>query len=182
MARYRLDPRGVSSPCTPSRPASCRSLPTARPSPSVTSRERSASATARSRRRSWIPPSPRSLQLLDHVRKADRAEIEGRMKNEVLETRLFPEIHYESRPSRASRSPRTSTGLPSRASSSARRHSAATRPGRADGLQRWPPLSGRLGAADVQYRIKPVTALQGAIRLKDALELSCDIVAPQEEP
>src|SRR5262249_40756814 len=37
-----------------------------------------------------------SLTLLDNVRPADRAEIEGRMRREVLETAAYPEIRFES--------------------------------------------------------------------------------------
>ncbi len=119
----------------------------------------------------------RSLQLLDHVREADRAEIEGRMKNEVLETRLFPEIHYESTAVESVQIAANQYGLAIEGQLSLH---GVTQPQRvrgeltvfSDGLR----FQGGCALPMSGYRIKPVTALQGAIRLKDALELSCDIV------
>src|SRR5262245_25654899 len=35
-----------------------------------------------------------SLELLDRVRASDRQDIEGRMRREVLETAVYPEIRY----------------------------------------------------------------------------------------
>src|SRR5262245_59483144 len=36
-----------------------------------------------------------ALELVDHVKPADRAEIEGRMRREGLETATYPEIRFE---------------------------------------------------------------------------------------
>jgi polyisoprenoid-binding protein YceI len=122
-----------------------------------------------------------SLALVDNVRPADREDIEGRMRREVLETGAYPEISF---------------------------HAGEVSAGTADGNRYRVRLAGRLSlhgvtnphVVDVEvqlyedglrlagecplrlsdYRIRPVTALGGAIRLRDQLRVSFDLVAWKE--
>jgi polyisoprenoid-binding protein YceI len=123
-----------------------------------------------------------SLELLDKVRPADRDEIEGRMRREVLETSAYPEIRYEA-----------SEAL----SGSARDHQYQVRLGGAltllgvtarhavdlavhlynDGAR----VGGETGLRLSEFGIRPVTALAGTLRLRDEVRVSFDLVAWKEE-
>ena len=56
-----------------------------------------------------------SLVLTDQVPPADRRDIEGRMRGEVLETAAYPEIRYEAEDVSSSRSRRADSGCGSTA-------------------------------------------------------------------
>jgi polyisoprenoid-binding protein YceI len=124
-----------------------------------------------------------SLELLDRVSPADRRDIEGRMRREVLETAAHPEVGFEAealsaRPAGEHEYQLTLDGRLSL--------HGLTRPHRVEGrllvyddgvrLSGAGPL--RLG----DYDIRPVTALGGAIKLKDQLRLAFDLVAWKEAP
>jgi polyisoprenoid-binding protein YceI len=122
-----------------------------------------------------------SLKLTDEVRPADRDEVEGRMDREVLETTAFPEIAY------CARHIMTTTGggdrYRLRLVGALALHGVANpltidadlvRQG--DGVR----MQGSFPLGMSEYRIRPVTALGGAIRLRDQLRLDFDLVARQE--
>jgi len=122
-----------------------------------------------------------SLVLLDQVRPADREEIEGRMRREGLETAAFPEIVFHT--------------LEFEAEPVDRDHYRVFLGGRLTlhGVTRPHGIEAELlifsdalrlrGESILRmsaYQIRPVTALGGAIRLKDELSLSFDLIALPE--
>lgn len=122
-----------------------------------------------------------SLSVLGEVKPTDRVEIEGRMRSEVLETPTFPEIVFRAV---ATSSDRVAQG-----------HYRVVLDGTLSlhGVARPYPMNGELlifgdgiqirGATRVRmsdHGIRPVTALGGAIRLKDEVTLSFDLLAPPE--
>jgi hypothetical protein len=124
-----------------------------------------------------------SLELLDKVRPADRADIEGRMRQEVLQTSMFPDVHYEA-------------GAVALQEVAAHQYRLRIE-GRLSlhGVCGWQPadavlqlytdgirMGGETGLALSEYRIRPVTALGGAIRLQDRLRVRFDLVAWKEGP
>src|SRR5262249_11816066 len=119
-----------------------------------------------------------SLTLTDNVRQADRDDVEGRMKREVLESAAFPEIAY------CAKEIVTSAGKDNKFR--LRMHGALALHGVAnpliidadlvrhsDGVR----LQGSFPLYMSEYRIRPVTALGGAIQLRDQLRLDFDLVA-----
>jgi polyisoprenoid-binding protein YceI len=124
-----------------------------------------------------------SLELVDNVKPADRADIEGRMRGEVLETAKYPEIRYEAA---AVTSERVEPGhYRVRLAGPLALH-GVTREHRADAELLLFDDGVRLRGASAlrlsEYRIKPVTALAGAIKLKDELKVSFDLAALPEGP
>jgi polyisoprenoid-binding protein YceI len=124
-----------------------------------------------------------SLELQDQVRSADRAEIEGRMKREVLQTANWPEITF--------RSTEISTGV----IGEGRLRVGAAGLLTLRGTTRPHQLEAELlvfedrirvrGSSLVRmstYGIAPVSALGGAIRLKDDVKVSFDLTAYPERP
>jgi polyisoprenoid-binding protein YceI len=122
-----------------------------------------------------------SLELLDRVRPADRAEIETRMRREVLEIATDPEIAFESAEVEAETIARGRSRL--RIVGLLALH-GVTRPQAAqaelvvydDGIR----LGGESRLLLSGYGIRPVTALGGTIRLKDELKVSFDLVGIPE--
>ncbi len=127
--------------------------------------------------------SARSLELQDRVAPADRREIEGRMQEEVLETSRFPEVHFHAE--HVPISHRARGEYQARLDGQLDLH-GVSRPERVpadvlvydDALR----LRGRHTLRMSEYRIKPVTALGGMIKLRDELEISFDIVGFPEQP
>jgi hypothetical protein len=126
--------------------------------------------------------STRSLELQDRVAPADRREIEGRMRNEVLETNRYPEVRFHAE----------GIGLEprSRGEYQASIDSRLTLHGICrsyklladvvvydDALR----LRGQHALRMSQHQIKPVTHMGGTIKLKDELDLSFDIVGFPEK-
>jgi polyisoprenoid-binding protein YceI len=122
-----------------------------------------------------------SLQLVDKVTVADRGEIESRMRGEVLETATYPEITL--------RAGVVSVETITRGHYRVRLHGSLSLHGVTgdfhvdaelsildDGIR----LRGEFPLRLSDYRIKPVTALGGAIKLKDELKLSFDIAGLPE--
>jgi polyisoprenoid-binding protein YceI len=125
---------------------------------------------------------PDSLELEDRVSAADRKEIEDRMRRDVLETSAYKEITFRSTdvafdPIARGRYRLRIGGLLSL--------HGVTRPHQVDaelliiddGLR----LRGGGSLRLSDFRIKPVTALGGTIKLKDEVKLAFDILALAEE-
>jgi polyisoprenoid-binding protein YceI len=123
-----------------------------------------------------------SLQLLDEVRAADRQEIEGRMRREVLEIARYPEITYQAAP--ASVTPVGAGRYRLRLEGTLSLH-GVSRPFPAevelqvltDGIR----LHGEWPLRMSDHGLAPVTALGGAIKLRDELKVSADLAGFLEE-
>jgi polyisoprenoid-binding protein YceI len=123
-----------------------------------------------------------SLTLLDTVRPADRAEIEGRMRREVLETAAYPEIRFEA--DAITVSPAGGNQFQAVVNGRLSLH-GVTNPHQVtvqlflyhDGIRGVGESSLRMSA----YRIGPVTALGGAIKLKDELRVAFEILGWKED-
>ena len=124
-----------------------------------------------------------SLEIIDRVRAADRTDIEGRMRREVLETSSYPEIVFRS--GEVSLTP----------IARGRHHIRMIGPLSLHGVKHRFQVEGELVVYDdalrirgenplamSDYGIKPVTALGGTIRLKDELMLSYDLAFLREAP
>ena len=122
-----------------------------------------------------------SLAVTDDVSAKDREEINRRIHEEVLESDSFPEIEYRSSKVSASK---TADG---------QYWAAITGELLMRGIERTQPISARLsingdtlratGNFEIRqsdYGIRPVTALAGAVRLKDELKFSFDITARKQ--
>jgi polyisoprenoid-binding protein YceI len=125
-----------------------------------------------------------SLRLEDQVRHADRAEIEDRMRSEVLETARFPEVTF--RTEQAAADPagpgRYRVALGGRLSLH-----GVTFPCLVEGVLTVDGDGGLRLRGDCplrmsDFRIRPVTAVGGTIRLKDEVRISFDIAARPEGP
>jgi polyisoprenoid-binding protein YceI len=118
-----------------------------------------------------------ALQLLDNVSDTDRTEIENRMRGEVLEVARYPEITFEGADSAARKlaedriqftltGPLTLHGVTRAIQTGAVLHTQG------DAVR----FTGEFLLAMSEFGIRPVTALGGAIRLKDALKVAFDLV------
>jgi polyisoprenoid-binding protein YceI len=131
----------------------------------------------------WVTVRAGCLELVDQVRPADRKEIEGRMRREVLEAAAHPEIHFQSTEIATAavagnRYRLRITGLLAIRGMANRYGIEAELVLYQDGVR----LSGEFPLRLTDYRIRPVTALGGAIRLRDQLRVSFDLGAWQEAP
>jgi polyisoprenoid-binding protein YceI len=119
-----------------------------------------------------------SLELLDRVKPADREDIEGRMRHEVLESARYPEIRFEA--GDVSADPTGEGQYRLRMSGRLTLH-GVTNPvaldaqlfAYSDGVR----LVGESPLRLSEYRIRPVTALGGAIQMDDRLRVAFDLVA-----
>jgi polyisoprenoid-binding protein YceI len=123
-----------------------------------------------------------SLQVTNNVKPQDRQEIESRMRDEVLETSRFPEIRYQSTTISASRIAENWYRLQFAGDLSL--HGVTNKlPVDAqcrivdDELR----LSGEFTLLQSVFRIKRVTAVGGAITLKDELKLSFELIGKKED-
>jgi polyisoprenoid-binding protein YceI len=124
-----------------------------------------------------------SLELQDRVREADAGEIMERMRRDVLETPNYPEITFRS--ADVSSDQIAPGRFRVRFGGMLALH-GVTNPHRieaeiqvfGDGVR----LIGETSLRLSDYRIKPVSALAGAIKLKDDLKLSFDLVGTPEGP
>jgi polyisoprenoid-binding protein YceI len=122
-----------------------------------------------------------SLELADQVKPSEREEIEGRMRREVLETATYPEIVLRAAVASAENIAPGRHRL--RLAGNLALH-GVTRPLQVgaelvvcdDGIR----LRGETPLRLSDYRIRPVTALAGAIKLKDELKVSFDLAALPE--
>ena len=118
-----------------------------------------------------------SLALTDSLTTKDREEIESRMRQEVLDTAACPEIVFRSTEIAPSKIAEgwyrlgISGNLALHGVTNAHRVEAQLRL-REEEVR----LSGEGTLLQSAYRIKPVTALAGMIRLQDPLKLSFELV------
>jgi polyisoprenoid-binding protein YceI len=120
---------------------------------------------------------PDSLELADHVRPGDRREIEGRMRQEVLETAAYPEIGFQGSGLYIGKV--TEDHLRFRIEGRLSLH-GITQPLQADASLIFGgdkiSLVGACLLPLPAFRIRPVTALGGAIKLKDQVRVAFDLV------
>ncbi len=123
-----------------------------------------------------------SLQLMDKVSASDRRQIEETMGRETLEVAAYPEIAFES--TEVAVGPRTGDEMPVRIVGQMMLHGVARLQQidarltlYSDGVR----LAGEFALPQSEYRIRPVVALGGTIKLKDALKASFDLVAWKDE-
>ena len=123
----------------------------------------------------------RSLQVTDDIGETDRADIHRRMNDEVLETERFPEIVYEC-------SNVTGSGAGGRywltLNGELTLHGVTrSQPVSARVLVNGNSLraSGEFSVLQSDYGIAPVSAAAGAIRVKDELKCTFDIVARKQD-
>jgi polyisoprenoid-binding protein YceI len=124
-----------------------------------------------------------SLELQGNVRAADREEIIGQMRREVLETAAYPQITYQAT---VASSERVAAGRYRVRLAGALTLCGVTQslPADAelllfdDGIR----LRGECLLRMSEFRVKPVTALGGAIRLKDEVTVFFDLGALPEGP
>jgi polyisoprenoid-binding protein YceI len=123
------------------------------------------------------------LAAADDVKPADRSEIEGRMRAEVLEAAAFPEIAFRAA---AATTEKLGPGRYRMVLDGTLALHGVGRPYRTeaelamvpDGLR----LRGEAGVRMSEFGIRPVTALGGTIRLKDEVHLAFDLAAAPEMP
>lgn len=124
-----------------------------------------------------------SLDQLDQVSPTDRAEIERRMHQEVLESAAYPEIRFEGMEITAAPIAPERFRLQIAGQLFLRGvthpHTLASELNLySDGVR----LGGSFPLRLSDYQISPVTALAGMIRLKDQLKVAFDLVAWRETP
>lgn len=122
-----------------------------------------------------------SLELTDRVSPSDRGEIETRMRRDVLETSSHPEILYGAQD--VSSTPTGPGRFRLRIDGRLSLH-GVTRPHPIDSEMRLFEdglrLLGECALRMSDYRIKPVSALGGTIKLKDELRLAFELVGLPE--
>jgi polyisoprenoid-binding protein YceI len=125
-----------------------------------------------------------ALTVTDSVSPKDREEIEGRMRQEVLGTTVYPEVTFQSTEITADKVADNWYRL--RLKGELGLH-GVKKPQQVDAQLRLLDdemrLSGQCTLLQSAYRIKPVSALGGLIKLKDELKVDFDIVGrkPAEE-
>ena len=124
-----------------------------------------------------------SLTVVDDISDKDRAEIERRMRDEVLEAASYPEIIYES--SRMSSLQQLGEGFYSvMLNGELTLHGVTHKqpvPARVTVSGAVLRAAGEFGLRQSDYEIQPVTAAGGTIKLKDELKLSFNISARRQE-
>jgi polyisoprenoid-binding protein YceI len=122
-----------------------------------------------------------SLQVVDDISEKDREEIERRTQSEVLASELFPDVFYEAlRVTGSGNGERYWVALDGELTL---RGVTRKLPVTARVLLNGSSLraSGELSLRQSEFGIAPVTAAGGAIRLKDELKCTFDIVARKQE-
>jgi polyisoprenoid-binding protein YceI len=130
-----------------------------------------------------VTVSADTLWVADGVSAGDRKEIEGAMRTTVLETATYPTVRYES------------DDVTANEMAPGRYHLRINGRMSLHGVSRPLPLEAELlifgdgvrlrGASALNlsdYRIKPVIALGGTIKLRDELKVSFDVAAVPEAP
>lgn len=118
-----------------------------------------------------------SLQLVDNVSAGDRRQIEDTMRGETLETTAFPQIVFES--SEVAAGPAKGDERPVRVTGRMTLHGVtqslsvdAVLTLYSDGVR----LAGEFLLRQSDFRLRPVVALGGTLRLKDPLRVSFNLV------
>jgi polyisoprenoid-binding protein YceI len=123
-----------------------------------------------------------SLALVDTVSAKDRDEIESRMRLEVLETAVYPEIIFESTqitPTKIAEGwyrLQIAGKLSLHGVTNAHRSEAQLRM-----MEDEIRLTGDFALSQPAYRIKRVSALGGMITLKDDLKIAFDLVGRRQD-
>ena len=124
-----------------------------------------------------------SLSVQDDVSDKDRREMERMMKSDVLEVAKFPEIRYEAV---ATSLTKLNEALYSATLGGALSFHGVTRnqpvPVRITSLGEMLRASGEFTLKQSDYQIKPVSIAGGALKLKDELKFSFEMVAHRQEP
>ncbi len=122
-----------------------------------------------------------SLKVVNEISESDRSEIERRMNTEVLESDRFPDVYYEVlRVTGSGNGERYWLALDGELTMRGITRSLAvsTRLLLNGGSLRG---SGEFSVKLSDFGIAPVTAVGGAIRIKDELKCSFDVVARKQE-
>jgi polyisoprenoid-binding protein YceI len=122
-----------------------------------------------------------SLKVVNEISEGDRDEIERRMNNEVLESDRFPDVYYEVlRVTGSGNGERYWLALDGELTMRGitRGLAVSTRLLLNSGSLR---ASGEFSVKLSDFGIAPVTAVGGAIRLKDELKCSFDVVARKQD-
>ncbi len=118
-----------------------------------------------------------SLELIDQVRPADREDIEGSMKSEVLESSVFPAIEFNGKDN--SEGALGNNQFRAQIEGQLSLH-GTSRTVRFEGQLLFQDSSIRLAGEFPlrlsEFEIRPVTALAGAIKLKDQLMIVFDLM------
>lgn len=124
-----------------------------------------------------------SLAVQDDISDKDRKEIERVMKAEVLEIEKYPEIRYEAS---SISMQRIDGSLYSATLNGSLSLHGVTRveaiPARILTMGEMLRASGDFTLKQSNYQIKPVSVAGGALKLKDELKFSFEMVANQQEP
>jgi polyisoprenoid-binding protein YceI len=124
-----------------------------------------------------------ALELVENVKPTDRREIEDTMRRDVLETEAYTEITYQATDASANAIAQGRYRL--RIGGRLSLH-GVTRPHAVDAellvFDDGVRLRGESWLRLSDYRIRPVTALGGTIKLKDELRVSFDIAGLPEGP
>jgi polyisoprenoid-binding protein YceI len=122
-----------------------------------------------------------SLALVDAVSAKDRAEIESRMRQEVLAIAPYPAIAFESTEISVNK---ISEGWYRLAITGKLSLHGVTKTQRVDAqfrlMEAEARLSGDTKLLQSAYRIKPVSALAGMLQLQDELKVAFDLVAGRQ--
>ena len=122
-----------------------------------------------------------SLGVTDNLSEEDRKEIESTMRQEVLETSKYPEIVFRSTSISANKNPDGSYQV--KISGNLSLH-GVTRNGSIDATVNVDGdtlrAKGQFPLFQTDYKITPVSVAIGAVRVKDELQLSFDIVAVKQ--
>ncbi len=123
-----------------------------------------------------------SLEVVEGVNDRDRAEIERRAREEVLKTERYPEIIFESRKITVEKI--FEGHYVARIVGDLMLH-GVVRPceiqARVLANEKMLRASGEFSLRQSEFGIKPVTALGGALKVKDEVHISFDIVARRGE-
>lgn len=122
--------------------------------------------------------SAASFAVRDNLSETDRHEIERKTREEVLESRRYPEITFQT--ATVSAQPAGEDQYRVRLSGELSLHGVRRTQTIEAGValtQNCLRAQGQAKLRQSDFQIEPVTALAGAIKLKDELEISFDIVA-----
>jgi polyisoprenoid-binding protein YceI len=123
-----------------------------------------------------------TLEVLDEMKRDDREKLERLMYDEVLDTAHFPEVVFESKQVSVQKvssgllQVRVTGNLTLHGVSQSHSFDAQVRD--MDFLLR---ISGNFSLRQSDYGMKPVSFAAGALRLKDELKFSLEIVAKRQE-
>lgn len=123
-----------------------------------------------------------SLSVQDDISDKDRREIERLMNEQVLETKNFPQINFES--SEIAVSKMGDALFSARLNGTLNFHGVArgeTITARVSWMGSMLRASGEFPLSQAKYDVKPVSVAGGALKIKDELKFSFEIVARKQE-